>query len=76
MDGGVLIRGGPNVRRDLNVGPEGNFHRALELSAAANQRSVDGVGVSTPCVAVSTPGITRFVHGVLELEMDRDISDP
>ena len=33
----------------------------------ANQRSAGGVGVSTPCGAVSTRGITIFVPGLSEL---------
>ena len=50
----------PRVRRDLGVGPRGNSRRALAPRAPANEQSPSGVGVSTPCGAVSPPGDLRF----------------
>ena len=44
--------------------------------APANQRSAGGVGVSTPCGAVSTRGITVFVPGLSYLYIYGGISDP
>ena len=46
----------PRVRQDLDVGPSGDSRSALALQAPANQQSVHGCGVSTPCRAVSTRG--------------------
>ena len=37
------------------------------LRNPANQTSVDGGGVPTPCSAVSTRGVNVFVPAVLEL---------
>ena len=42
----------------------------------AYQRSASGVGISTPCGAVPTRGITVFVPGLSELQMYRVIYDP
>ena len=42
----------------------------------ANQQLASGVGVSTPCGAVSTPPTTVFAPGLLELYRYRRISDP
>ena len=53
----------PMVWRKLAVVPRGNSRRALALCAPANQQSVSGVGVSTPCGAVSTRGMSVFVPG-------------
>ena len=50
--------------------------RWLYSRAPANQRSTGGVGVSTPCGAVSTRGITVFVPGLSELQMYGGISEP
>ena len=41
--------------------------RWLCVRSPANQRSAGGTGVSTPCGAVSTRGITIFVPGLSEL---------
>ena len=41
----------------------------------ANQQSAGGVGVSTPCGAVSNRGTTVFVPGVLKLQMHGRIYD-
>ena len=41
--------------------------RWLYSRAPTNQQSAGGVGVSTPCGAVSTRGITLFVPGLSEL---------
>ena len=50
--------------------------RWLDFRAPANQRSADGVGVSTPCGAVSTRGITVFVPALSELQMYGGIAKP
>ena len=50
--------------------------RWLYSRAPANQRSADGVGVSTPRGAISTRGITVFVPGMSELQMHGGISEP
>ena len=57
----------PRVWRDLDVVPRGSSRPALAPRAAANQQPASGFGVSTPCGAVSTPGITVFVHRLSEL---------
>ena len=41
-----------------------------------NQQSAGGVGVSTPCGAVSTRGTSVSVPGVLELQVHGMISHP
>ena len=54
---GFLIRGmGPYLQRV-----------ALALQTQASKQSDGGVGVSTPCGAISTRGTTVFVPGLLEL---------
>ena len=66
----------PRVRRDLDLVPRGNSRSALvPLLAPANQRSVDGGGIYTPCGAVLSRGITVFVPGLLDLCMYGSISD-
>ena len=75
---GFLTRGWyypPRLRRDLGVGPRGNSRRALAPGAPTNQQSPSGVRVSTPCGAVSTPGICVVVPALLELSMYGRISD-
>ena len=51
---------------DPGIGPD-HPRVAVALRTPPNQRSAGGVEVSTLCVAVSTRGITIFVHGWLEL---------
>ena len=53
----------PRVRRDLDVVPRANPRRVLTPCAHVNQQSASGVGVSTPCGAVSTGGIPVFSPG-------------
>ena len=48
---------------------------ALAPRTPDNQQLASGVGVSTPCGAVSTRGITVFASNVLELYIYRRISD-
>ena len=50
--------------------------RWLYFRAPANQRSAGGVGVSTPCGAFSTRGITVFVPSLSELSMYGGIAEP
>ena len=52
--------------------------RWLYVRSSANQRSASGTGVSTPCRAVSTRGITDFdfVPRLSELHMYGGISEP
>ena len=50
--------------------------RWLYVRSPANQRSACGAGVSTPCGAVSTRGITVFVPRLSESYMYGGISDP
>ena len=66
MDG-FLIRGWD---------PVGPRWRLLYFRAPANQRSAGGIGVSTPCGAVSTRGITVFVPTLSELYMYGEIVEP
>ena len=61
------------VGRDLDVGPRGNFPRALTLVNPANQRSADGAGVSTPCGAVPTRGIIFRPRAVGVVNVWKDI---
>ena len=63
----------PRVRRDLGIDPRGNSHCALALTI---QQPACGIGVSTPCGAVSTRGICVFVPGLLELKRYGRIYDP
>ena len=50
--------------------------RCILSRAPANQRLAGGIGVPTPCEAVSTRGITVFVPGLSELYMYEGISEP
>ena len=49
---------------------------ALAQQNPTNQRSARGVGISTPCVAGSTPSISVFRPGWLEMLTYGRISDP
>ena len=51
------------VRRNLTVVPRGNSRRALASWAPASHKVASGVGVSPPCGAVSTRGVSFFVPG-------------
>ena len=66
----------PQVWRDLNVGPRRSVRRALAPRAPAKQQTPRRVGVSTPCVAVSTRCICVFDPGLSEVYKYRRISDP
>ena len=57
----------PGVRRDLAVAPRDNSRRALVPGDPASCKPENGVGVSTPCGAVSTLGVPVFVPGLLKL---------
>ena len=50
--------------------------RWLYVRSQANEQLGSGGGVSTPCGAVSTRGITVFVRGLSELHMYGGISQP
>ena len=50
--------------------------RCLYVRSPANQRSVSGAGVSTPCGAVSTRGITLFVSRLPEFRRYGRIYNP
>ena len=60
----------------LGVVPRGKPRRALAPGAPVNQQSPSGVGVSTPCGAVSTREIYVFVPRLLELYRYGRIRDP
>ena len=53
------------VQRDLDIGPRGKSRNALAARVPANKRPAAGGGISTPCGAKSTRGMTVFVSGLL-----------
>ena len=65
--GGLLIQGW----KPILPGVRWHFVRF-----PVSQRPASGAGVSTPCGAVSTRGITVFVPTLSELQMYGGISDP
>ena len=70
---GFLIQGWdpilPECGPDLDVDPRGISRRALTPRAPVNRQSASALGVSTPCGAVSTRGISVFARGLLELSI-------
>ena len=59
----------PQLRWDLDVDPRGDSRSTLAPSAPVNQKSFDGGGVSTPCGAESSWGMTTFVPELLKMCM-------
>ena len=72
FDAGIVCP--PRVQRDLDFPQRGNSCRALAPQTPGNQQSASIVGVSIPCMAVSTRGIAVFVAGVLGLHMYGNIA--
>ena len=64
------------IRKNLLSGDEYTLRVALRSTNPSQSAITQRGWVSTPCMVVSTRGVTGFVPGLMKLELYGGISDP